>query len=174
MSPPSSGSELRFCLPPAFTLVSCSAYYSILKMEAKCSSEMSVDFKQITRRYNPEDSTFHNQRCENLKSYIGHDSLREVSFHLFTFPTLKSEGLGLYSSRFTSEECIESEVRRVPGRKGNKFREEKPPVQRELGAISSGVNQQKREVDHSPPSNADFKNGGAIPKFPHTSSCHGA
>jgi hypothetical protein len=35
--------EQIVCLPPAFTLVSCSAYFSTLKMEALCSSETSVD-----------------------------------------------------------------------------------------------------------------------------------
>jgi hypothetical protein len=45
-------------------------YPPTLKMEAICSSETSVDFQRITRRYIPEDSTFHNHRCENLKSYI--------------------------------------------------------------------------------------------------------
>jgi hypothetical protein len=40
-------------------------------MEAICSSEISVDFKRITRRYIPEDRTPHNHRCENLKSYLG-------------------------------------------------------------------------------------------------------
>jgi hypothetical protein len=57
------------CLPPAFTLVSCSAYSSTLKMEAICSCETSVDFQRNTRRYIPKDSTLHNHRCENLKSY---------------------------------------------------------------------------------------------------------
>jgi hypothetical protein len=38
-------------LPPAFTLVSSSAYFSILKMEAICSSGTSVDFKRPTRLY---------------------------------------------------------------------------------------------------------------------------
>jgi hypothetical protein len=33
-----------------------SAYYLILKMEAICSSETSVDFKRTTWRYIPEDS----------------------------------------------------------------------------------------------------------------------
>jgi hypothetical protein len=46
-------------LPPAFTLVSCSAYFSTLKTEAICSSETSVDFQWTTRRYIPEDSTLH-------------------------------------------------------------------------------------------------------------------
>jgi hypothetical protein len=56
-------------LPPAFTLVSCSAYSSTPKMEAICSSE-TVDFQWITQRYIPEDSTLHNHCCEDLKSYI--------------------------------------------------------------------------------------------------------
>jgi hypothetical protein len=38
-------------------------------MEAICSSETSVNFQRTTRRYIPEDSTLHNHRCENLKSY---------------------------------------------------------------------------------------------------------
>jgi hypothetical protein len=55
--------------PSAFTLVSCSAF-SNLKMEAVCSSEMSVDFQRITWRYISKESTLHNHRCDNLKSYI--------------------------------------------------------------------------------------------------------
>jgi hypothetical protein len=43
--------QLKSCLLTAFTLMSCSAYSSTLKMEAKCSSETSVDSQQITRRY---------------------------------------------------------------------------------------------------------------------------
>jgi hypothetical protein len=39
-------------LPPAFTLVSCSAY-SNLKVESICSSEASVDFQRTTWRYIP-------------------------------------------------------------------------------------------------------------------------
>jgi hypothetical protein len=52
MSPPSSGSRNK-----------------ALKMEAICSSETSVDFRRTTRRYVPEDSTLHNHRCENIRSY---------------------------------------------------------------------------------------------------------
>jgi hypothetical protein len=65
------GGTCRFhlCLPSAFTLVSCSAYSSTLKMEAIWSSETSVDFQRTTQRYIPEHSTLHNRRCENLKSY---------------------------------------------------------------------------------------------------------
>jgi hypothetical protein len=44
-------------------------YSSTLKMEAKYSSETSDDFQRTTRRYNSEDRTPHNHRCENLKSY---------------------------------------------------------------------------------------------------------
>jgi hypothetical protein len=39
-------------------------------VEAICSSETSVDFQRTTQCYIPEDSTLHNHRCENLKSYI--------------------------------------------------------------------------------------------------------
>jgi hypothetical protein len=41
-----------------FTLVSCSAYSSTLKIEAICSSE-TVDTQRTTRCYIPEDSTHH-------------------------------------------------------------------------------------------------------------------
>jgi hypothetical protein len=41
--------------PTAFTLVSCLAYASTLKMEATCSHKMAVDFQRTTWRYIPED-----------------------------------------------------------------------------------------------------------------------
>jgi hypothetical protein len=44
------------CLPPAFTLVSCSAYSSTLKMEVICSSKTLADFQWTTGYYSPEDS----------------------------------------------------------------------------------------------------------------------
>jgi hypothetical protein len=53
-----------------FVLVSCSAYHSTLKMEAILSLETFVNFKRNTRSYITDDSTLHNQSCENLKSYI--------------------------------------------------------------------------------------------------------
>jgi hypothetical protein len=36
-----------------YLLVSCLAYSSTLKTEATCSSEMSVDFQQVTPHYIP-------------------------------------------------------------------------------------------------------------------------
>jgi hypothetical protein len=62
-----SASRLFF-LPPTFTLASCSAHSSTLKMEAICSSETSGNFQRATRCYIPEERTLHNHRCENLKS----------------------------------------------------------------------------------------------------------
>jgi hypothetical protein len=47
-------------LANCFTLVSCLAYLSILKVEAICSSETSVDSQWTARRYIPKDSTLHN------------------------------------------------------------------------------------------------------------------
>jgi hypothetical protein len=38
-------------------------------MEAICYSETSVGIQRSTRHYIPEESTIHNSRCENLKSY---------------------------------------------------------------------------------------------------------
>jgi hypothetical protein len=40
--------------------------------------------------------------------------------------------------------------------------------------MGSGVKRAGREADHSPSSMAEFKNGGAIPPLPHTSSWRGA
>jgi hypothetical protein len=45
-------------LPPALTLVSCSAH-STLKMEAICSSETLIEFQIIIRRYITEDIARH-------------------------------------------------------------------------------------------------------------------
>jgi hypothetical protein len=39
-----------------------------------------------------------------------------------------------------------------------------------MGALSQGIKQPKREADHSAPSSADVKNGGAIPPLTHMSS----
>jgi hypothetical protein len=41
-----------------------------LMMEAASTSETSVNFYQITRRYNAEDSHLGTHRRENLKSYL--------------------------------------------------------------------------------------------------------
>jgi hypothetical protein len=48
------------------------------------------------------------------------------------------------------------------------------PIHWVQGAVSQGVKRQRREADHSPPSNAKVKNGGAIPSVPHISSWFGA
>jgi hypothetical protein len=42
------------------------------------------------------------------------------------------------------------------------------------GFLSPGVKWPGREADHSSPSSAEAKNGGAIPPLPHTSSWHSA
>jgi hypothetical protein len=40
-----------------------------MMMEAASTSEMSVNFYQTTRHYNPEDSHLHTRSRENLKSH---------------------------------------------------------------------------------------------------------
>jgi hypothetical protein len=42
------------------------------------------------------------------------------------------------------------------------------------GGIFPGVKRPGREAGHSPPSNAEVKNGGTIPLLPHKSSWHSA
>jgi hypothetical protein len=45
-----------------------------------------------------------------------------------------------------------------------------PPIQWVPGALSLVVKQGGRKADHSPQSSAEFKNDGAIPPLPQTSS----
>jgi hypothetical protein len=61
--------NLRENFATCFYAAFCSAHFYTLKMEAKSSSETSVDFQRTTRRYIPEHRTLHNHRCENLKYY---------------------------------------------------------------------------------------------------------
>jgi hypothetical protein len=56
-------------LTTCFTLVSCLAYSSTLKMKATFYCETSVDIQRTTPRYISEDITLHNHYCENLRSY---------------------------------------------------------------------------------------------------------
>jgi hypothetical protein len=44
-------------------LDSCLAYSATLKMETTCSSEISVDFQQTTRRHIPEDDPLQKFYC---------------------------------------------------------------------------------------------------------------
>jgi hypothetical protein len=67
-------------MPPAFTLVSCLAHFSTLKMEVMCSSETSVDFQWTTLCYIPEDrslqtATLFTDVSSVLVTLIGSDYL---------------------------------------------------------------------------------------------------
>jgi hypothetical protein len=61
-------------------------------MEAIYSSETSVDFQRITRRYIPEDITLESYRWENLKSY------RMIKFDYSNPSTLKYSASQTFSS----------------------------------------------------------------------------
>jgi hypothetical protein len=58
LTAPVMKSTVLWDITPAFTLAFCSPY-STLKMEALCSSRMSVDFQLTTRRHISEESTLH-------------------------------------------------------------------------------------------------------------------
>jgi hypothetical protein len=45
-------------------------YSSILKMEALCCSESSINIYRTTRRYSSEDSNICSRRCNNLESTL--------------------------------------------------------------------------------------------------------
>jgi hypothetical protein len=53
-------------------------------MDAVRSSETSVTFYQTTRRHNPEDSTFHSNHSENLKSNITTNISGQTMHHKFS------------------------------------------------------------------------------------------
>jgi hypothetical protein len=44
-------------------------FTDVLVMDAVSTSETSVNVYQTTLPYNPEDSSLHTRRCENLKSH---------------------------------------------------------------------------------------------------------
>jgi hypothetical protein len=104
MSPPSSGSKNKPSLTSAFTLVSCSAYYSTPKTEAICFSKMLVDFQWIAQHYIPEDSTLHNIKLFMNCTALPHTDLwlerdrglcAPINFYLltvFTSYTLHNSG----------------------------------------------------------------------------------
>jgi hypothetical protein len=49
-----------------------------------------------------------------------------------------------------------------------------PPIQWVWWSLSLGIKRQGREADHSPPSSAEVKKGGATLPLPHMSSWHSA
>jgi hypothetical protein len=63
-------------------------------MEVARNSETLVNFYQIIRRYNPEDSHLRTQRRENLKSYyklINYIIQWSISVHNFTTVDLQCQ-----------------------------------------------------------------------------------
>jgi hypothetical protein len=115
ISPPSSGSKKKIfsknqqvarCFPPAYFLV-LDEFSSTLKMDAICSSETLVASQQTTRRYVPEDDSFHNHRCENLKSYLLEVvwELTKIWSWVPTGPEAKNDCAGVDQQQITALFC---------------------------------------------------------------------
>jgi hypothetical protein len=109
----SSGSKnntRKNCLPPAFSLVSFSSYSFTMKIEATCSSEISVVFQWTTWGYITEDSTLYGWSCTlvSCREVIG----MQVSINdcIFTFLLVnhvsKSCRLRTLGESFVSHTCI--------------------------------------------------------------------
>jgi hypothetical protein len=92
-------------LATCFTLVSYLAYYSTLKMEAICSSEASVEFQRITRRYIPEDRTL------NLCLFLRRNSVFKV---LLCTNWTTALGVALYSTALKHWSCHTAASPSVP------------------------------------------------------------
>jgi hypothetical protein len=65
---PRSPLKVNMLLAICFTLVSCLANFSTLKMELIYSSETPVSLYWTTQGNSPDITALHNNRCENLKS----------------------------------------------------------------------------------------------------------
>jgi hypothetical protein len=76
-----------------FMLVSCLAQSSILKIEATCSSENSVNFQRTMLCYIPEDRVLHKYRCEKVKSYTDGLHYRTCE-RTFSYMTAESQNSG--------------------------------------------------------------------------------
>jgi hypothetical protein len=80
-------------------------------MEAICSSEKSVATQQTTWRHIPEDDTFHNHRCKNLKSYIEKMDVQACGGDMNTCEILLKPGMGPQSdSPATTEQTWKGKV----------------------------------------------------------------
>jgi hypothetical protein len=62
--------EYGLNIADCFTLVSCLAYSSTLKIKATYSYEMSVGFQRSTRHFVTEDKILPNHCCQNFKFYM--------------------------------------------------------------------------------------------------------
>jgi hypothetical protein len=67
---PFSWSKSRVLLAACLMLVCCLAYSLILKIEATCYCETSVDFDKTTSYYMAEDIILHSHCRENIKVYL--------------------------------------------------------------------------------------------------------
>jgi hypothetical protein len=83
-----------------------------------------------------------------------------------------SDGLRDGGPRFHSQQCKEIFLHFAASKPDLGLTQ--PPIQWVPGGISPGLKPLKREADPSPPSSAEFENGGPIPPLSHTRSWRGA
>jgi hypothetical protein len=118
-------------------------------MEEICFSETKVDFQLTIWRYTPipEDSTLHNHRCENLKSY--------KLFRSWVEKIMEPAYLSRYNDKATR---LDGQVVGDPFPTGaeNLVFFTGPGAHSACyllttWALSSGISEPGREADHSPP-----------------------
>jgi hypothetical protein len=95
--------EMKSCrslLAARFMLAFSFTHSSILKMESKFSSEMSVDFQRTTRRYSPEEITLHNRLVSAMTTpNIFCMEVIEIVYIFYSYMSFKFEMVELLQSR---------------------------------------------------------------------------
>jgi hypothetical protein len=128
------------------------AFNAVCRLAPRFHEVMSDN--RVLTTYSPSDVSLSIIECRSRDSSVDSDRLRA--------------GRSGFDSRQGQEIFLFSTASRPP------LGPTQPPIKWVPSSISPGLKRVGRETDHSPPSSAPVKNGGAIPPLSHTSSWRGA